>query len=206
MHGYTKTMIALYQLHHTTFPVILQMTLLHYHLILQTWLTRSTTKINDYRQIPTHTHTHTHTHSLTHTHVHAHMRAHTHTHTLTFSSDITWKSELSPIEVQQFFRLTGPKVPIQASILGTFQLLFTTSLMEYIVQQTNLYANQCMGDEQYSTWEVVTVDELGAYFGFMIYMRLVHLLLNSQRKPFSKKSRVLSSDYYSWMISLSALF
>ena len=47
--------------------------------------------------------------------------------------------------------------------------------MEYIVQQTNLYANQCMGDERYSTWEVVTVEELGAYFGFMVYMGLVHL-------------------------------
>ena len=69
----------------------------------------------------------------------------------------------------------GPTVPIPSSVLGTFQLLFTTTLMQYIVDQTNFYALQCMGDEPYSTWTKVTLEELNAFFGFMILMGIVRL-------------------------------
>ena len=55
------------------------------------------------------------------------------------------------------------------------RILFTTSLMEYIVEQTNLYALQCMGEERYSTWTKLTVDEFCAFLGFMILMGLAHL-------------------------------
>ena len=47
--------------------------------------------------------------------------------------------------------------------------------MEYIVEQTNLYAFQCMGEELYSTWTKLTVDEFCAFLGFMILMGLAHL-------------------------------
>ena len=47
--------------------------------------------------------------------------------------------------------------------------------MEYIVEQTNLYALQCMGEERYSEWTKVTVEEFCACLGFMILMGLVHL-------------------------------
>ena len=105
-------------------------------------------------------------------------RTHTHTHTLTQThsvANIPWESNLTPIDVPQFSRPTGPKLPIPASIVGIFQLFFTTSLMEYIVQQTNLYARQCMGDDQYAAWTVITTEELSAFFGFMICMGLVHV-------------------------------
>ncbi len=39
-----------------------------------------------------------------------------------------------------------------------------------IVEQTNLYATQVMGEERYATWEAVHTEEIWAYFGFMILM------------------------------------
>ena len=56
-----------------------------------------------------------------------------------------------------------------------FRLFFTTSLLQLIVDQTNLYALQCMGENTYETWEKVTETELEAYFGFMILMGTVRL-------------------------------
>ena len=47
--------------------------------------------------------------------------------------------------------------------------------MEYIVEQTNPYALQCMCEERYSTWTKLTVDEFCAFLGFMILMGLAHL-------------------------------
>ena len=47
--------------------------------------------------------------------------------------------------------------------------------MEYIVDQTNLYALQCMGEEKYAVWTKVTVEEFCAFLGFMILMGLTHL-------------------------------
>ena len=38
-----------------------------------------------------------------------------------------------------------------------------------IVEQTNLYAYQCMGDTAFEAWQKVTPAELEAFFGFMIF-------------------------------------
>ena len=77
--------------------------------------------------------------------------------------------------IEPFSRPVGPTVPIPCSILGTFQLFFTTTLLEYIVEQTNLYALQCMGDELFAVWTKVTIEELKAFVGFMILMGMVNL-------------------------------
>ncbi len=53
-------------------------------------------------------------------------------------------------------------------------LFFNCSLLEMIVDQTNKYAAECLGD-RYSTWQTITVEELQAYMGFMILMGLVKL-------------------------------
>ena len=55
-----------------------------------------------------------------------------------------------------------------------FFLFFTSSVLEHIVEQSNKYAAECMG-EQFQTWQPITVDELCAYFGFMILMGIVRL-------------------------------
>ena len=50
-------------------------------------------------------------------------------------------------------------------------------LLQYIVEQTNQYAFECMGVEAFAKWTQVTVEELQAYMytGFMILMGIVHL-------------------------------
>ena len=39
--------------------------------------------------------------------------------------------------------------------------------MELIEEQTNKYAAECMGPETFEKWNVVTVDQLCAYMGFI---------------------------------------
>ena len=56
-----------------------------------------------------------------------------------------------------------------------FRLFFTTTLIDLIVDQTNLYASQVMDTAHYEKWTKVTPEEIWAYFGFMILMGINHL-------------------------------
>ena len=49
-----------------------------------------------------------------------------------------------------------PPLPIPRSPLQTFLLIFTTAILQCIVDQSNLYASQCMG-ERFDTWQPVTM-------------------------------------------------
>ena len=64
-------------------------------------------------------------------------------------------------------------MPIPCSVLETFY--FALELLQCIVDQTNLYAQQCMGDDKYTAWNKVTIEELNVFIGFMILMGLVQL-------------------------------
>ena len=87
---------------------------------------------------------------------------------------VQWSSELKAITVKPFTETAGLKVPIPSAI-GMFFLFFTSSLMDYIVNQTDQFALECMGGEKFAKWTQVTVKELQAYMGFMILMGLVKL-------------------------------
>ena len=56
-----------------------------------------------------------------------------------------------------------------------FQLFFDESLQAEIVQESNKYARQVMGEEAYQKWSPITVEELRAFFGFSILMGINHL-------------------------------
>ena len=71
----------------------------------------------------------------------------------------------------------GPRVILPDSTLGIFQLFLTMEVIEMIVEQTNLYAYQCMGDTAFEAWQKVTAAELEAFFGFMILMGIVMIPL-----------------------------
>ena len=88
---------------------------------------------------------------------------------------LIWTTELEPVDIEPFTEAVGPMFDIPTSPCEVFQHFFTDEICSMITQQTNLYANQVMGAERYSTWEKVTVDELRAYFGFSILMGLVQL-------------------------------
>lgn len=83
----------------------------------------------------------------------------------------TLSKKLSPVVIAPFTQPVGPTVPIPTSELELFRLFYTNDICSFITEQTNLYAQQVLG-EKCSEWEHVTVEELRAYFGFMMLMGL----------------------------------
>ena len=66
-------------------------------------------------------------------------------------------------------------MPVPETASEVFDLMFTPSLMDTIVEESNLYAKQVMGEEKYACWEKITREELRAYLGFCILMEIAHL-------------------------------
>jgi hypothetical protein len=66
----------------------------------------------------------------------------------------------------------GPTASIPSSPVEVFGLFSTDDILSLIVEQSNLYAEQVLGEEKYSKWERITTEELRAYFGFKILMGL----------------------------------
>ena len=89
--------------------------------------------------------------------------------------DLQWSETTNTINVERFTENVGPAVPISAHIVDIFRLFFTTSLIDLIVEQTNLYASQLMETAQYEKWTKVTADEIWAYFGYVILMGINRL-------------------------------
>ena len=44
-----------------------------------------------------------------------------------------------------------------------------------MVEQSNMYAKEVMGEEKFSSWEKITNEEMKAYLGFCILMGINHL-------------------------------
>ena len=84
----------------------------------------------------------------------------------------TWSSTLTPVDVAPFTQPVGPTVPISTSPVEVFTLFFTDDIVTHIVEQSNLYAKQVLGEERYVEWEKISATELRAYFGFKILMGL----------------------------------
>ena len=91
------------------------------------------------------------------------------------SDDVHLSSVLTGITLLPFQGIAGPKVPIPSSPPGVFSLFFTSTLLQYIVDQSNQFALECMGADKFASWTKITVEELQAYMGFMILMGLVKL-------------------------------
>ena len=76
--------------------------------------------------------------------------------------------------VRDFDEVVGPTVSIPNTVRDVFELLFTNSIIDYIVQETNRYACSVMGEAQYEKWERIQRNDISAYCGIMIMMGLVH--------------------------------
>ena len=95
-----------------------------------------------------------------------------------FSADAggpTWQSSAQVVTLQSFTEEVGPAVSITPSILGTFRLFFTVALMSTVVEQTNLYARQVLGDNGVGNWTDVTESDILAFLGFAILMGINQL-------------------------------
>ena len=93
----------------------------------------------------------------------------------TSTSTSTWSTNLHPVTIKPFLSHVGPRITIPNSPLQVFELFFTPPFLTNIVQQSNLYAKQVMGDIKYQSWTKITVEELKAYFGFILLMGMVPL-------------------------------
>ena len=91
--------------------------------------------------------------------------------------EVEWTNQYTLVQVELFQETTGPTTAIPIQFAEIFQLFFGLGIMQLIVDQTNLYASQVMDATEFATWEQVTVEELKAYFGFMIVMGLNQLPL-----------------------------
>ncbi len=72
--------------------------------------------------------------------------------------------------MEDFTAIVGPAVPLPPPILETFQLFFTSTLVSLIVDQTNTYAAQVLGEEASTKWSDVTGGDFLAFLGFVILM------------------------------------
>ena len=76
-----------------------------------------------------------------------------------------------PISVAPFTEQVGPKVLLPESPLEIFSLLFTSHIIDHIVQETNKYAEQCLRDSD-KEW-ATNSEEIKAYLGFSVLMGVV---------------------------------
>ena len=72
-----------------------------------------------------------------------------------------------------------------------FFLIFTSSVLEHIVTESNRHAQECKG-ELFATWQPFTVEDLLAYMGFMILIGIVQL---PRIEDYWKKDAIYHSLY-----------
>ena len=89
------------------------------------------------------------------------------------------------VDVSPFVEPVGPAFQLPSTVLGMFRLFLTTSLVATIVEQTNIYARQILGDEVETKWADVTSEDLWAFFGFALLMGInrlpqIHLYWSTQ--------------------------
>ena len=85
-----------------------------------------------------------------------------------------WSKKLKPVTIPQFSSPVGPTVPIPDTALRIFEMFFTPSILTHIVNKSNTYAHQVLGDG-FGRYQQLTVEELRAYFGFCMLMAVNHL-------------------------------
>ena len=108
-----------------------------------------------------HHHVLPHHHILQHPHIllhHLHLQHHQHLTRLPPS----WSSQLKRVTIKPFpsTSLVGPTVFISTSPLEIFDLFFSSDLVSILVDESNRYAKQVMGDEKFSEWNPITITDL----------------------------------------------
>jgi hypothetical protein len=86
-----------------------------------------------------------------------------------------WSENYSSVQVKTFTTNIGPTRVLPTTILQLFLCFFTDELMNLIANQSNLFAQQSMEEQQFEVWTKITVEEIKAYLGFFILMGLVPL-------------------------------
>ena len=64
-----------------------------------------------------------------------------------------WTERLTPVTIEEFTSRMGPTVNIPESPLEVLKLFFFPDLLDIIVEESNRYAGQVMGEERYREWK-----------------------------------------------------
>ena len=86
-----------------------------------------------------------------------------------------WSPTLTPVTIPPFCSPVGPTIDIPESPIDTLDPMFTPDLVDDMVEKSNRYAKEVMGEEKFSVWTKVTREELRAYLGFCVLMGINHL-------------------------------
>lgn len=93
-----------------------------------------------------------------------------------------WDEIERQIHIPTFRKKSGPRVFLgeDGTPVAYFDLVFTPEIMKLIVEETNRYAEQRLqhpftAPSSQIRWEPVTIEEMRAFFGCMIYMGLCSL-------------------------------
>ena len=81
-----------------------------------------------------------------------------------------WSTDARPVQVCDFSGQAGPNVPLSAYCLDVFSLYFDDEVMDLVVAETNLYADQVRSSKNLRKVWTTNREEIRAYFGFMILM------------------------------------
>ena len=93
--------------------------------------------------------------------------------------DLAWDESTDDVDVPEFTQPVGPTrtMPPNSSVLDYFLLLFTTELLQIIVDNTNAYAAEVDLDreEMRGDFPPTSIDEMKAFLGVVILMGIVKL-------------------------------
>ena len=95
-------------------------------------------------------------------------------HTFLFSPS-DWREETHDVTVRRFVEPVGPAIILPTTVVGIFRLFFTSALVGTIVNETNNYARQVLGDAGSGKWEDVDADDIWAFLGFALLMGINRL-------------------------------
>ena len=91
-----------------------------------------------------------------------------------------------------FTSSVGPTIPIPESALEVFELFFTPTVVEEIVDQTNRNAEEAMGSEAYVSWKTISEEDIRAFNDFSILMGITNShqwMTIGRRTPFTITSQ-----------------
>ena len=72
---------------------------------------------------------------------------------------------LDCVDIQPFSSSVSPTFTVPDSPLDIFKHFFADDLVEHIVEESNRYAREAMGDEKYTTWTKITAGDIQALLG-----------------------------------------
>ena len=91
----------------------------------------------------------------------------------TFSEPTScWSPNLEDVDVAPFVQRVGPAVTFSASPVEIFRL---TTLLATIVEETNRYAREVLGDSAEANWVDVVAEDVWAFLGFALLMGINRL-------------------------------